>query len=230
MHPVDVIEDIVIKYGYNNIEPQWPKLITYGRISDVNARSNLARDVMIGLGFQEVLSFSMSNKVNLFSKMNLKERQLVEISNPMTLKYNCLRDWLMPSIIEFLSKNTSVDYPQRIFEVGMCVVLDKNSLTGIKDVNKLACLNIHSNANFSEIKAILDAFFKNIGVIYEIEEMVLNSFIEGRVGAILVDGEEVGFIGEVNPKVLEAWKLENPVVGFEIDLEKALKSLTFFGF
>jgi len=72
------------------------------------------------------------------------------------------------------------------------------------------------------MKGILNVFFENMGITYKIMETIFNSFIVGRVGLILVDGEEVGFIGEVDPKVLKAWKLENPIVAFEIDLEKTL--------
>jgi phenylalanyl-tRNA synthetase beta chain len=221
MHPIDVVEDIAIKYGYNNIEPQWPQLNTVGRLSTLNVVSNLARDVMVGLGFQEVLSFSMSNTSKLYKKMHLKDRDVVEISNPMTLTYNCLRDWLIPSLMEFLSKNSSIEYPQRIFEIGNCYLLDKNTATGVREGTNLACLSIHSKANFSEIKAVLDAFFLNMGKMYELKEDVFDYFINGRAGAILVDKVNVGFIGELTPEVLEAWNLENPVIGFEIDLDKA---------
>ncbi|MBA7494227.1 hypothetical protein ES702_04802 [subsurface metagenome] len=223
MHPIDIVEDIAIKYGYNNIEPQWPQLNTFGRLSNLNVESNLARDIMVGLGFQEVLSFSMSNKSKLYKKMNLKDRRVVEISNPMTLNYNCLRDWLIPSLMEFLSKNSSVEYPQRIFEIGKCYFLDKNKPTGVREGTNLACLCIHSKANFSEMKTVLDAFFLNMGNMYKLREDVFNCFIDGRAGAILVDKVNVGFIGELNPEVLEAWKLENPVIGFEIDLDKAFR-------
>ena len=223
MHPIDIVEDIAIKYGYNNIEPQWPKLNTFGRLSNLNVESNLARDIMVGLGFQEVLSFSMSNKSKLYKKMNLKDRRVVEISNPMTLNYNCLRDWLIPSLMEFLSKNSSVEYPQRIFEIGKCYFLDKNKPTGVREGTNLACLCIHSKANFSEMKTVLDAFFLNMGNMYKLKEDVFDCFIDGRAGAILVDKVNVGFIGELNPEVLEAWKLENPVIGFEIDLDKAFR-------
>ncbi len=51
----------------------------------------------------------------------------------------------------------------------------------------------------------------NFGVEWQIKETAHPSFIEGRVGKIIVGGVEVGFVGEVNPFVLEAWKLENPV-------------------
>ena len=220
MHPIDIVEDIAIKYGYNNIEPQWPQLNTFGSLSNLNVESNLAREVMVGLGFQEVLNFSMSNKSKLYKKMNLKERNVVEISNPMTLNYNCLRDWLIPSLMEFLSKNSSVEYPQRIFEVDNCYLLDKTKPTGVREGTNLACVCIHSKANFSEMKTVLDAFFLNIGKTYDLREAIFGCFIDGRAGAILVDKVNVGFIGELIPDVLEEWKLENPVIGFEIDLDK----------
>lgn len=226
MHAVDVIEDVAIMYGYNRIDPQWPQLPSFGKISDSDALFNSAREVMIGLGFQEILSFSMSNRENLFDKMNRKKGKIAEIANPMTSKYSCIRDWLLPSLLEFLSKNTDVDYPQKIFEVGACVIFDKRSLSGVRDITKLASVITHYNANFSEIKAFLDAFLSNMGVRYDLRETVLKSFIEGRVGTILVNGEDVGFIGELHPTVLEAWRLETPTAGFELDLERAIKSST----
>jgi phenylalanyl-tRNA synthetase beta subunit len=45
----------------------------------------------------------------------------------------------------------------------------------------------------------------------------------GRVGAVIVDGAAVGVLGEVNPQVLEAWKLENPVAAFEINMYEIVK-------
>jgi phenylalanyl-tRNA synthetase beta chain len=221
MHPIDVIEDIAIKYGYNNIEPQWPQLNTFGRLSTDNVASNLVREVMQGLGFQEVLSFSMSNQDTLFKKMNLKERSVVEISNPMTSNYNCLRDWLIPSLMEFLSKNSSVEYPQRIFEIGPCYLLDPTQPTGVREGTNLASVSIHSKANFSEMKAILDAFFLNMGKRYDLQEAFFTYFIKGRAGIILIDDINVGFIGEFTPEILKAWNLENPVMGFEITLDQA---------
>jgi phenylalanyl-tRNA synthetase beta chain len=221
MHPIDVIEDIAIKYGYNNIDPQWPQLTTLGRTSDLNTMSNRARDVMVGLGFQEVLSFSMSNKSNLLKKMHLKDRSVVEISNPMTINFDCLRDWLTPSLLEFLSKNASVEHPQRVFEVGKRYLLDKTKPTGVREETGLACVCVHSKANFNEIKAVLDAFFSNMGVMYTLVEGVFDYFINGRAGAIFVDQVNVGFIGEFTPIILEMWNLENPVIGFEIDLDSA---------
>jgi phenylalanyl-tRNA synthetase beta chain len=50
------------------------------------------------------------------------------------------------------------------------------------------------------------------------------SFVEGRAGKAIVNGVNVGFLGEVNPQVLESWKLENPVSAFEINVLRIVKT------
>lgn len=220
MHPIDIAEDIAIAYGYNNIKPRWPQLPTIGSMSSQKHFNYLIREIMIGLGFQEILTFTMSNPETLFNKMNLKAQKVVEISNPKMLTLTCLRNWLMPSLMEFLSHNTHVEYPQKVFETGYVTTFDKEEENRTKNIQRLACAIIHANANFTEIKAILDALFSNLAIKYGIRESKHESFIEGRIGKILVKNEEIGVIGEIHPKVLEAWKLENSVSAFEIDLEE----------
>lgn len=220
MHQVDIIEDVAIMFGYNKIKPRWPQLTTFGRISDAESLSNLAREVMIGLGFQEILTFSLTDKETLFDKMNLKSTRVIEISNPMLSKYSSLRNSLISGLMEFLSNNTHAAYPQKIFEVGECVALDQKK---VEESRKLACVVTHANSNFSEIKSVLDAFLINMGLTYGLKEMIHGSFIEGRVGVVVVNGDEIGIIGEINPRVLRNWNLENPVAGFEINLDKILR-------
>jgi len=220
MHPVDIVEDIAVAYGYNNIKPRWPQLPTIGSASSQKRFSDLVREIMIGLGFQEILTFTMSNQETLFKKMNLKAEKVVEISNPKMLTFTCLRNWLLPSLIEFLSHNTHVEYPQRVFEAGYVTIFDKKKENRTKDIQKLACAIIHANANFTEVKAILDSLFLNLGLKYDIRESKHESFIDGRIGKIMVENKEIGVIGEIHPKVLETWKLENPVSAFEINIEE----------
>ena len=218
MHPVDIVEDIAIMFGYNSIKPEWPKLATIGGLSERESFSDLVREIMVGLGFQEALSFSMSTPQKLFDAMNLKRGTVVEVSNPRTTTYTCLRNWLIPGLMELLSHNTHVEYPQKIFEVGECVVFDEKNETKSQDIRRLACLIIHSSSNFSEIKATLDSLFLNLGIDYKLEDTSHGSFIDGRVGKILVGNKEVGIIGEINPAVIQEWKLGNPIAGFEINL------------
>jgi len=219
LHPIDIVEDIAIAYDYNRIPDEWPNLPTIGKLSSETEFRNLIRELMVGLGFQEVLTYIMTNPETLFARMNIEPSRVVELANPKIATMTCLRNWLLPSLMEFLSHNVHVSYPQRIFEVGYCVLHDEARENMTRDVEKLACVNIHSNANFTEVKAQLDALLSNLGLKYELEEIRHGSFIEGRVGKIILEGKEAGIIGEIHPQVLQNWKLENPASAFEISVD-----------
>ena len=223
MHQVDIIEDIAVAYGYNNIEPLWRELPTTGKAKPDQRLIDVARELMVGLGYQETLNTTLTNTETLFKKMNTDPTKIVELSNPKIISMTCLRNWLLPGLMEFLSMNQSVEFPQKIFELGKVTLLDETKETQTRDEDWLAAVTTHVNANFSEIKSVLDSFMGNFGVEWQIKETVHPCFIEGRVGKIVVKGSEVGVVGEVNPLVLEAWKLENPVAAFELNFQQILK-------
>ena len=223
MHPVDLVEDIAVAYGYNNIEPLWRELPSTGGVRREQRLFDVAREFMVGLGFQEILTYTLTSPESLFGKMNCEKSRIVEVSNPKVVTMTCLRSWLLPSLMEFMGSNQSVEFPQKIFELGKVTLLDEARETRTRDEEMLAAATTHPTASFTEIKSALDAFFMNLGVEWKIKETVHPSFIEGRVGTTIVDGVDVGVLGEVNPQVLEAWKLENPVAAFEINIQKIVQ-------
>jgi phenylalanyl-tRNA synthetase beta chain len=224
MHQVDLIEDIAIAYGYNNIEPLWRELSTTGRAKQDQRLIDIARDLLVGSGYQEILTYTLTNQETLFDKMNTQKTKNVELANPKVVTMTCLRNWLLPSIMEFLSNNQSTEFPQKIFELGKVTLIDEAKETKTKDEEWLSAATAHANSSFSEIKSVLDAFMSNFGVDWQIKETTHSSFIEGRVGRVTVGAVEVGVVGEVNPLVLEAWKLENPVSAFEVNFQRILES------
>jgi phenylalanyl-tRNA synthetase beta chain len=222
MHAVDLVEDIAVAYGYNNIEPVWRDLPSTGGVRREQRLFDVAREFMVGLGFQEILTYTLTSPESLFGKMNCEKSRIVEVSNPKVVTMSCLRSWLLPSLMEFLGSNQSVEFPQKICELGKVTLLDETRETRTRDEEWLAAATTHPTASFTEIKSVLDAFFMNLGVEWQIKETVHPSFIEGRVGTATVNGVDVGVLGEVNPQVLEAWKLENPVAAFEINVQKII--------
>lgn len=220
MHPVDVLEDIAIAYGMNKFEPKWPSDPTIGNLLQMEEFSDTVRGLMVGLGFQEVLSFMMTSQEKLFTKMNEEPAEAVEIANPKVMTLTCLRPWLLPGLMEFLANNTHVEYPQKLFEVGDCTVLDEALPNRAKDVRKVACVSAHSKANFTELKSHLEPLMLNLGFEFTLSPISHPTFIEGRVGSILIGNKAVGIIGEVHPQVVENWKLEDPVAAMELDLDR----------
>jgi phenylalanyl-tRNA synthetase beta chain len=222
MHEVDLIEDIAIAYGYDRIKPLWLRLPTSGRARPEREWLNAAREVMVGLGFQEVFAYTLTNPENLFARMNLKRERVVEIAEPKVQTMTCLRTQLLPSLMELLGCNMSVEYPQRLFALDIVTVLDETKETRTRDENWLAAVVSHVGAGFTEIKSDLDALFLNLGLEWQIKEAKHPSFVEGRAGNVMVEGKSVGVLGEICPKVLVAWKLENPVAALELNLQKIL--------
>jgi len=224
MHPFDVLEDIAIAHGYNDIEPEVPKLYTIGRLQQMSLKLRQVRELVVGMGFQEILTFTLSNDDNLYRKMNIsRPGNVVEIENPVSQSWSVLRDWLTPSLLSFLSKNTHNDYPQNIFEVSEVVTEDKGNETRVDNRYRLAMAICNSNANYTGIREGLDSFLANIGKRATIEPIQHDSFISGRAGRIIIDSMEVGIVGELHPQVLENWGMENPIALAELEIERLLE-------
>ena len=223
MHQVDLIEDIAIAYGYNNITPNWRELPTIGKPKPDQHIINHTRDLMIGLGYQEILNTTLTNQETLFNKMNTLQTPCIEINNPKVTTMTCLRNKLLPGLMEFLNNNQSTEFPQKIYEQGKTIHPNQTHETKTQEQETLAAITTHPTANFSEIKSVLDSFLTNLGIEWQIKQTTHPTFIEGRTGKIIIDNnQEIGIIGEISPQVLENWKLENPAAAFEINLQKII--------
>lgn len=224
MHERDIIEDAIISYGFNEIEPLVPKIITKGGISAEQILSETCAGIMTGAGFQEVLSYTLTNTDNLYKKMNTTGNA-IEIEKPQSSNWSVFRTWLLPGLLEFLIKNRHVEYPQYIFEIGACTLL-ANTETRSKDVTKMAAAVSASAVNYEMVSSCLDALMRNLGIQYTLKRSTHPSFIEGRTAEIIVGKNSIGHIGEIHPSVLNNWTLEKPVVAFEISLEEIFEILS----
>ena len=220
MHSVDMMEDIAIAMDINKLKPEWPRIWTVGNLAKETDENESVAEIMIGLGFQEVLTYALTSPVVVSNSVPSSQGKLVELLNPRMTTHTVLRNWLLPSLLETLSHNTHVDYPQRIFEIGPCIGRRENETHPIQETRRLATVTIHANAGFTEIRSSLDTLAKNKGRSFQIKETEHPSFLSGRCGAIISDGREVGVIGEVNPRVIKSWGLNLPAAAFEVEMSK----------
>jgi len=218
IHAVDITEDIAIMYGYSNFQPEELKIATTGSILEKTKLSNKISSLFVGLGFQEAATMTLTNKESLFKKMHVQAEQVVEIENPVSLTYSCVRNWLLPSLCEFLSKNKDVDFPQKIFEIGECILLEKRP----EERLKLAFVSAYNKVNFTDARQILEYILQNLGLECKIRPCEHGSFIPGRVGNIMINDKNYGIIGEVNPAVLNSWNIKMPAVAVELDITELM--------
>ncbi len=212
IHPWDVIEDIAIAYDYDKFTGELPIEPTFGRPLSSKKIEEVFSEIMIGYGFNEVINFTLSSPFKEFDHLELERPDnFVEIENPVSEESSCLRVWLLPSLLSNLKDNRKNPLPQKLFEVGD--VVDR-----YKQKTHAAGVILGPDAGFTKMKSLVDGLIRSMGLDFVIHERKHPSFIEGRCASVIVEGNETGFFGEVHPKVLNNFELEQPVAAFELYL------------
>lgn len=220
LHEVDIVENIAVQYHINSVEAKLPDINTVAYENNWFKSEATIREVMISLGFQEVMSLMLTNEEAHYEKMNQEEKPHVQVARPITIDRTMIRTSLINSLMEFLEDNKHEDLPQKIFEIGDVLYLDDSKENKTVSSKKLAALVCHSTANFTEIKSIVTSVLSNLGYTMEISDSENKTFIEGRAADVTGEaknGTVKGFFGEVSPEVITNFTLEYPVIAFEIE-------------
>ncbi len=226
MHPVDLVEDLAISAGYDNIKPLPLTTYTVGGTSPLIPLINSLRLLSVGAGFQETFSQILSSEEVMSDRMGCPDFGSVKVKNYSSANYSMLRTWIIPQLLEILSKNKHNVYPQKLFEEGVVVVRNGND---VKEYERIAFASSHTNVDFTELKQVVDFIFRGIGVFPVYEECEHKSFIQGRVASISVNGSKIAFIGEIHPQVLSSFGLELPVVAAELNITLLSESMKNYG-
>jgi phenylalanyl-tRNA synthetase beta chain len=222
MHAMDIVEDVAISRGFSAFPPVMPSQFTVGGLSGVETLSDRVRDLLVGMGFQEIISNILSSPQSLCEAMRLDGTEwgrVVEVDNVMSQNFSALRQWMLPSLLRVEAASSRAFYPHRLFEAGEVARPDPAHELGSRTAMVAAAMIAHADAHFSEVHSCLDALFYYLDRSYRMEPVQHPSFLEGRAGRIVMEsGVEVGVIGEVHPEVLEHWQITVPVAAFEVDL------------
>jgi phenylalanyl-tRNA synthetase beta chain len=218
LHEVDIIEDIAIAYGYDNINPEIPEVSTLGKENRYEIIKRKLSEILANSGYLELSNYHLTNAEYQNHNMGTKPKNNIEISTAKT-NYNTLRQNLTHYLLKTFSDNSDAEYPQDIFEIG---TVFPNSTQERED---LAIAS--APGNFTKLKQILLHLSKmlNIGIEVKNSNSAPDYFIEGRAGLIKINGKDAGFIGEIHPRILRNWKIKMPVSLLEIDLEEIFKKL-----
>jgi len=226
LHAMDVVEDVAISRGYHEFLPVMPVQFTVGGLSRIEQFSDRARELMVGLGFQEIISNILGSPEHYRSAMRLDGTEwgrMVEVDNAMALTFSCLRQWMLPSLLRVEAASSRAFYPHRLFEAGEVAIPDGAHELGSRTEAVLGAVISHATAHFSEIHSCVDVLFYYLGKDYSLAPVQHPSYLEGRAGRIVVAGKPLGIIGELHPEVLERWQIAVPVVACEVNLTQLIE-------
>jgi len=229
--PEDLIEEIGRVYGYEKIPAIFPvaSLIPPKRNEEI-FWEDMTKDILKEAGFTEVYNYSFisDEQAKIFGIQNL-----IEIENPLSSEQKYLRPSLIPNLLENVEKNLNYFADIKIFELGKifqnCKLIEKRILTGV-----IAAKDTKSEEEFYELKGIIDNLLQKLGISsvwYDEykptpEDSKFNIWQLGKCAEIKIDNEEIGFLGEISPRVLEKLGISTKITVFDIDFEKLQKLAT----
>jgi phenylalanyl-tRNA synthetase beta chain len=220
----DLIEEIGRIYGYEKIEKKFPvwALVPPKKNPEI-FWENFVKDALVSLGFTEVYNYSFLSKEDI-ENFGF-EKEAIEIENPASAFYQFLRPSLIPGLIKNLQKNQTEFQDIKIFEIGKIFKNKKE---------KKALAGAITGERFFEAKGVIDALLKKMGIsnfyfdFYKAtpEESKISIWQIKKSAEIKIDGEEIGFLGEISKRILEKYKIKDKLTVFDIDFEKLSRLAT----
>jgi phenylalanyl-tRNA synthetase beta chain len=238
--PADLVEELGRIYGYDRmpatlLEDELPRT---PRNVALEAEEKV-RDVMAGCGLDEVITYSMID-VRDEAKLGLPSVHHVTVLNPISAERGHLRVTLLPSLIETAQANLRFSERVAIFEVGRVYLPRPEEQLPAEPLRLAALMAGPCEPNswlkhdgeplgFFDLKGALDELLVRLGMVNVTWERPAESarhpaLHPGRTAMVLVDGVEVGLVGELHPQVRAAFDLPSiPVVVAELDLAAILR-------
>ncbi len=230
---IDLIEEIARMYGYNRFDSTLPLIVTPGKTkTDRDKAIEIINEELLKAGFFEAISYSFcSKKDNLVLNPAIKD--MVEISNPLSENMSVMRTTIFASLFYPFSKNVNYgNRNTRLFEIGKTYVKKEELAKEEHFVSAIAVCGEHGKywdgtvqkVDFYRLKGIVEAIVERVkGAKVEFESVDWPCFKKGHGAVILLNGKEIGAIGEFSESVLRHYEIDLPAAGFEVSIDRIIE-------
>ncbi len=228
LREIDLIEEIARLIGYDMFDLTLPNPIKPGKLSSSQIALRKLKTGFINNGFNEVLSYSLVPDNN---------NNLIKISNPLLQETSCLRDNLWQAHIKICNQNikSGNDYCW-IFEVGNIFhkkpdLLQEEILNGAiygnNKFEKWLGSNKDKNLNYYEARGKLKEALTILNLKIEDKPTETIDFLHpGRSSILFTEGKEIGYFGEIHPKLISDKKVLNKIYLFSLKINNILEAST----
>lgn len=238
IHKCDVMEDVGIAYGYDNIAKTLPKSATIASQVPLNKLSDQLRNEVARCGYTEALNFALCSEEELSTMLNRVscDKNLVRIQNPKTVEFQVARTCLLPGLLKTINSNRNMPLPMKLFEVGDVVLGDTTKDVGARNERHLAAIYYgKQTSGFEIIHGLLDRVMQVLACPYIGEQKDRatckkgyyieaahddGAFLPGRCASVVYNGTRIGNIGILHPDVLKNYDLGHPASALEINIEQ----------
>ncbi|MBW2492063.1 MAG: phenylalanine--tRNA ligase subunit beta [Deltaproteobacteria bacterium] len=241
----DISEEIARLFGYNNIETTFPLIPADARHPDkkIDLRDR-TKILMTGLGFSEAINYSFISKQSC-DRLELPpddpKRKMVDILNPISEDQSVMRTSLIPGLLETMKLNISLQNKNlKLFEIGNVFFHTGQEDSQPDEVEMLAGLwtgtrvdsawsSDEINCDFYDLKGVVEELLRKLDIVNTTFTRIPREFClytrPGFTARILDKNEPVGLVGEVHPKVLGNYDLQQTAFIFELNFDRLIQSV-----
>lgn len=233
----DLVEEVARIVGYDDV----PTTLMSGEIPHHEASvergiRERTRDALVSAGLQETISYSATDLESLRMVEALGDgcAAPLKIANPIRANMSHMRTTLRASALETLAYNRRMSRRAslRLFEIGAVYLPngdraetslphEREMVVGVLSGSRFGAswLAPKGEMDFFDAKGALESVFGRIGVSAEYESGEDPIMLPGKTARVSCSGVEVGVVGEVHPRVLARFDIDDRVALFEVDLE-----------
>jgi phenylalanyl-tRNA synthetase beta chain len=218
---IDVIEEVARMFGYSAIERTLPQSTLTGALTRHQKDRRLVRQILAGVGASEAWTTTFVSPAEL-ERCGLAVSDAVVVSNPLVAEESLLRTSLLPGLLRSIAYNASHrELGVWLFETGNVFRVPGDPLPDEREVVAVALAGADATAAVSVLHALVDGLLVRE---WRIEAATAPGLHPTRTARVVVEGEAIGFVGEVDPAALEASSIAERVAWLEIDLHALLRA------
>ena len=222
---IDVIEEILRVYGFNNINVESKISMSIPEIgkNNINKTESLISNNLVGIGFHEIINNSICSP-----GVNEKfSNQAVNLLNPQGTELSNLRSSLIPNALETVKHNINRQNRNlKIFEIGNTYSINDNNYIENKRLNVTVTGKIFdenwisefSKSNFYYLKGVAENLLNNLNVSNIKYEVNNDELFEYKL-CIHNNKKNIGFIGELNSTYTKEFSIDDKIHLLNLDLD-----------
>lgn len=231
----DLAEELARFFGYDKIPTTLPSgESTAGGETFSMEIEDKARELAEQFGFCEGMTFSFeSPKVfdRLLLPSDAKEREAIEIKNPLGEDYSIMRTQIINGMLTSLGTNSARRNKNvRLYEISNIYLAKQLPLEDYPEERKQFCLGMYGEGDFFVLKGVIEEFLYKVGMkkLPSYNADAGKTFLHpGRQAEIIYEDTVVGYFGEVHPLVQEAYGIAERTYVANIDLSVICKKANF---
>lgn len=159
LHQCDIMEDVAIAYGYNNLPKTFPgKSGTVAKPLPINKLSDIVREEAAMAGWAEVLPLILCSHDENFGWLNRKDdgKTAIRLANPKTAEYQVVRTTLLPGLLKTIRENRKHALPLKIFEASDVAFKDEAAERKSRNERHFAVAFCGKSSGFEVVHGLLD--------------------------------------------------------------------------